>query len=114
SASQTFNVATPFVQLTFVARTVNTGSGYSVTLTVKDVGNTAANSVTLTNATLGTAAGSSLPQPLGTISANGGTATAVINFPASAGAPGATVAGKVTVSSSSGPFTGTLKIVLPN
>ncbi|MCU1310192.1 MAG: hypothetical protein JWO20_1317 [Candidatus Angelobacter sp.] len=112
NVNQSFVVSTPFAQLVSSAAVVKTGSGYTVTVTVKNSGNVTANTVQLITAKLGTADGTPLPQPLGTL-ASGATATAVVNVPASAGASGALVAGKFTVQSSVGAFSTTLKITLP-
>jgi hypothetical protein len=113
SATQSFSVSTASASLSFVASTVNTGSGYRVTLTVKNPGNVTLNNVTVTGATLGSAAGTPLPQAVGTIAPNGGTATITLNFPSSAGNPNTAVIGKFTASTSSGTFTNSLKMVLP-
>jgi hypothetical protein len=90
----------------------NADGSYQMVVTVKNNGNGTASNVQLTGATLGSASGSPLPQSLGDI-APGGSASATLTFPSSAGADGATVAERLTGTYTGGTFGGSSRAVLP-
>jgi hypothetical protein len=107
------NISAGTVQLTSIASLTQQSDGsYQAIVTVKNGGTAAAQNTQLTVATLGSASGSSLPASLGTIQP-GGSATATISFPATAGAPGSTVAQRLTGTYSGGSFGGSSRAVLP-
>ena len=84
------NISAGTVQLTSIASLTQQPDGsYQAIVTVKNSGTAAAQNAQLTMATLGSTSGSPLPAALGTIQP-GGSATATISFPATAGAPGST------------------------
>jgi hypothetical protein len=100
NASSTITVtATPASLSTSVVLT-KVASGYQAVVTITNNGGSTASNVTLTKATLGSASGNPIPQNLGNVAA-GTSVSATINFPASAGASGATV-----VESYQGTYTG--------
>lgn len=113
SVDRSFTVNTPFVQLITTAVLTKTGSGYSATVTITNNGNVPATAVQLTAAKLGTPNGAPIPQSLGTIAPNGGTAGAIVNFPASAGVTGASVIERLTGTSNGGSFGGSFRVTLP-
>jgi hypothetical protein len=98
--------------LVSTAQLVNTGGGYTATITVTNSGNGVAHNVVLTGAVLGSANGSTLPVSLGDIQA-GSAATATVNFPASAGNPGAATIERLTGTYDGGTFGGSLRATLP-
>ena len=107
------NISAGTVQLTSIASLTQQPDGsYQAIVTVKNSGTAAAQNAQLTVATLGSASGSSLPASLGTIQP-GGLATATISFSATAGAPGSTVAQRLTGTYSGGSFGGGSRAVLP-
>jgi hypothetical protein len=81
-------------------------------VTVKNSGTGTAQAVQLTAAVLGSANGSAIPQTLGNI-APGGSTTAVVTFPASAGASGANVVERLSGTYTGGTFATTLRVKLP-
>lgn len=85
---------------------------YNFVLTVTNPGSTAVSGVTISSATLGSASGTPLPQTVGSIAA-GASASITVNVPASAGASGSRVAGKVMGSYTGGSFGSSLRITLP-
>jgi hypothetical protein len=88
-------------------------AGYTALVTVTNTGTGPAANVTLTSAALGAAAGSVIPQSLGTIAANGGSATVTVTFPGSAGANGAATVEKYAGTYTGGTFAGNIRAVLP-
>jgi hypothetical protein len=107
------NISAGTVQLTSIASlTLQPGGSYQATVTVTNSGTAAAPNGQLTVATLGSASGSPLPASLGTIQP-GGSATATISFPATAGVPGSTVAQRLTGTYSGGSFGGSSRAILP-
>jgi uncharacterized protein len=100
-------------QLTTTAQLTLQGDGsFLATIVVKNSGTGAANAVTFTGATLGSASGSPLPLSLGNI-APGGSATASLVFPASAGAPGSASVERYTGTYTGGTFGASLRVTLP-
>jgi hypothetical protein len=85
------------------------GPDVQAAITVTNTGSSTANSVALTRALLGARAGAPLPQSLGNVPA-GGSATAVVTFPAVA--PGANTL-RVDGSYTGGTFTSTVRIIVP-
>lgn len=100
------------VQLTAASTVTRAASGYQVTVTVKNSGSGTAQNVSLTAAALGASNGAPLPYALGDIQP-GASASAVLQFPASAGAAGATVVEKITGTHSAGTFSAALRAILP-
>ena len=103
--------ATP-ANLIFAHALTNTGSGFSDTITISNTGGTSATTVTLTSVKLGSTLGSPLPASVGTVSA-GGTGSAVITFPASAGTSGSASTVSVSGTYDGGTFTSTTRVRLP-
>lgn len=101
------------VTLTTTATLAKTASGYQATVTVRNSGSGTAQNVNLTGAMLGAATGSPLPYALGDIQP-GASVTAVFEFPASAGSPGAAVVEKYTGTYWAGTITESLRAVLPS
>lgn len=101
-------------QLGTTAQLSTLGDGsYQAIIVVKNTGTGTAKAVTLTGATLGSASGSPLPISLGDITP-GGSATATVVFPASAGSPGAAAVERYTGTyAGGGIFGATLRVVLP-
>ena len=89
----------------------NTGSGYQMAITEKNSGGTTAANLQVTSATLGAATGTPIPASFGDIPP-GGSASVVLIFPASAGAPGAPVVAKITGSYTNGTFGSSIRAVL--
>jgi hypothetical protein len=107
------NISVGTVQLISIASLTRQPDGsYQAIVTVKNNGTAAAQNAQLTVATLGSSSGLPLPASLGTIQP-GGTATATISFPATAGASGSTVAQRLTGTYSGGSFGGSSRAVLP-
>ena len=107
------NISAGTIQLTSIASLTQQPDGsYQALITVSNSGTTAAQNAQLTMATLGSTSGSPLPAALGTIQP-GGSATATISFPATAGAPGSTVLQRLTGTYSGGSFGGGSRAVLP-
>ena len=115
SATASFSVvASPAAVLTTTATLSGSPTlGYTAQVKVTNTGNSAAANVMLTSATLGSATGSVIPQNLGTIAANGGSATVTVSFPGSAGAAGAGVIEKYAGTYTGGTFAGSIRAVLP-
>jgi hypothetical protein len=109
-----FQIAYPgTVQLSTTATlTAAAGGGYQANVTVRNNGTAYAQNVALNTATLGSGNGASVPVSLGSI-APGGTATATITYPASAGAPGAAVVEKYAGIYTGGSFTASIRAILP-
>lgn len=101
-------------QLTSTGTLSKLGDGsYQLTLTVANSGTGPATSAKLSTAVLGsTAASTTLPLNLGDLAA-GSSTTAVLSFPASAGASGARLVEKVTGTYDGGTFGGSLRVALP-
>jgi len=113
STSKSFKVLLTTVKLTSTSTVVNPDGSYTVTAALDNVGYYTAPSVTIKKAKLGAAATSSmLPMSVGSIAA-GATATAILNFPASAGTPGSVVKLAVSGTFMGGTFAGTLNVTLP-
>lgn len=107
------NISAGTVQLISIASLTQQPDGsYQAIVTVKNSGTAAAQNAQLTGATLGSSSGSPLPASLGTIQP-GGTATATISFPATAGASGSTVAQRLTGTYSGGSFGSSSRAILP-
>jgi hypothetical protein len=85
---------------------------YQATVLVRNNGTATAPNVQLTTATLGSATGTPIPASLGDIEA-GSLGVAVINFPASAGAPGSASAERFTGTYTGGSFSGSIRATLP-
>ena len=121
AANYTFNLvngslavsAAPTPTLTTSATLSLANGGYTASVTINNSGKGAASNVLLTTATLGSAAATTaLPLNLGTISA-GNSTTVVINFPASAGTPGAASTDKFAGTYTGGSFSSSSRVVLP-
>ncbi|MGB7985770.1 MAG: MBG domain-containing protein [Terracidiphilus sp.] len=107
-------VAAPTIVLsTSATLSGSAATGYTASVTVTNSGTGAALNVTLTGAALGSATGITLPLALGTIAAGGGSASATVNFPASAGADGTTVVEKISGSYTGGTFSTSIRAKLP-
>jgi hypothetical protein len=106
-------IQAPTVVLTTTATLTKITGGYQATVTITNTGTGPTSNVTITTATLGSATGSPLPLNLGTIAANGGSATATITYPASAGNDGAAVVERYSGTSSGANFTASIRAVLP-
>jgi endo-1,4-beta-xylanase len=101
------------VQLVTTASLSQLGGGtYGATVTVTNNGTRTAQKVTLTSATLGSAPGTAIPQSLGDLPP-GASASGTLVFPASAGAPGATVLERYSGSYTGGTFGGSIRAMLP-
>ena len=101
------------VQLTTSATLTLLGGGaYQANVTVKNSGTAVAQNVALNTATLGTANGAPVPVSLGGI-APGGSATAIITYPSSAGAPGAAAVEKYAGIYTGGSFGASIRAILP-
>jgi hypothetical protein len=105
-------VASSPALLTTTIVITNIGNGYQMAITEKNSGGTAAANLQVTAAILGAATGTPVPASFGNI-ATGGSASVLLNFPASAGASGAPVIAKITGSYTGGTFGGSLRTVLP-
>ena len=101
------------VSLATKAALTKVNGGYGMLLTFTNSGTGTAVNVQLTGATLGNAAGAPVPQVLGDIPPNGGTATATIMFPVSAGADGAAAAERFNGTYTGGTFSGSVRATLP-
>jgi uncharacterized protein len=101
-------------QLGTTAQLSTLGDGsYQAIIVVKNTGTGTAKAATLTGATLGSATGSSLPVSLGDI-APGGSATATVVFPASAGSPGSAAVERYTGTyAGGGTFGASLRVTIP-
>ncbi len=89
-----------------------TGTGYSATLKVTNMGAGVAQNVTVTSATLGSAAGTTLPVVVGDLQSNQ-SVSVTLTFPASAGAPNSRAVGQIAGVYSGGNFGGTMRTILP-
>jgi hypothetical protein len=89
------------------------GSGYTLTITVKNNGTSTVNGITLNSATLGSASGAPVPQSLGGtgVLAAGASNTFTVSVPGSAGANGAGVAEKYSGTVTGGSFSGSIRSV---
>ena len=85
-------------------------SGYTLTITLNNIGTGAASKVVLSTATLGSVSGTPLPQSVPSIAA-GGSAIFTVNFAGSAGMDGAGVAEKYTGTYLGGSVSATLRSV---
>ena len=121
-----FNAAAPVTQTIIVV--ANNGSvqlnttavltklasgGYMAVITVTNVGTGVAQNVDLTGATLGSATGTPLPAMLGTLAPSGGSASATVTFPASAGSSGTATVERFTGTYTGGTFGGSFRATLP-
>jgi hypothetical protein len=107
-------VAAPTILLTWTAPLSGSASmGYTATVKVTNNGTGTASNVTLTGATLGSVSGTPLPRTLGTLAAGGGFATVTVNFPGSAGANGAAVIEKMSLTYTGGSAGGSAHATLP-
>jgi predicted extracellular nuclease len=101
------------VQLTTIASLTQLGDGsYQATVTVKNNGTGTAQDVKLTSASLGSASGSPIPLTVGDVQP-GASASVMIVFPASAGAPGTSTAERYTGTYTGGSFSGSIRATLP-
>ncbi|HLV79128.1 MAG TPA: hypothetical protein VKT32_02570 [Chthonomonadaceae bacterium] len=101
--------------LKFVSATLSQDSSgvYTAVISLQNTGYLTAQNVAITAASLGSAATStSLPVSAGSIAA-GAKGSAMLTFPASAGAPGSKVALKLSGTFTGGKFTGSLRVMLP-
>jgi hypothetical protein len=114
SASANLAVVAPVtVQLvTQTALAAQNDGSYLATVTVSNTGSSTAQDVVLTGMSLGSVSGAPIPQMLGNI-APGGYASTTVSVPASAGAPGKAIVGKVTGAYSDGTFGGSFRAALP-
>jgi hypothetical protein len=119
NAYKTYTIATASVPILVGTVTITaTGAlskvagGYQMVVTVKNTGNATASNVQLTQATLGAATGAPIPASLGDI-ASGGSASAILTFPSSAGADGAGVVEKLYGTYDGGTFGGSFRATLP-
>jgi hypothetical protein len=103
---------TPQLITTATLTNLGSGMGYQANLTVRNSGTAVAQNVELDTASLGIASGTGLPVSLGSI-APGGSATATITFPASAGVSGASAVEKYSGVYSGGSFGGSVRAKLP-
>jgi hypothetical protein len=89
------------------------GSGYTLTITVKNNGTSTVNGITLNSATLGSASGAPVPQSLGGtgVLAAGASNTFTVSVPGSAGANGAGVAEKYSGTAAGGSFSASVRSV---
>jgi hypothetical protein len=110
SSSEPVTVGT--VQLVVTSTLSKVSGGYQEAVTVTNSGTGPAENVVLSTATLGPASGSPLPAHLGAI-AVGGTASATLTFPSSAGADGAATVERFSGTYTGGSFSSTLRAVLP-
>jgi hypothetical protein len=101
------------VQLVTRATLTKVSGGYQATVTITNNGTGTAQNVQLTGAVLGSASGSPLPQVFGNIAPNGGSASAIVTFPASAGNSGAATAEKYSGSYTTGNFSTSIRATLP-
>jgi hypothetical protein len=102
------------VKLMTSAKLYAVGDGsYQAVVTVINTGTGTAQNVELTNASLGSAAGNLTPTSLGDIQP-GGSAIVTADFPASAGAPGASTVERLTGNYTGGSFGGSLRVTLPS
>ena len=108
-------VAAPTISLTWTAPLSGSAStGYKATVKVTNNGTGTASNVTLISPTLNGVPGTPATQSgLGTLAAGGGSATVTVNFPASAGANGASVIEKIPLSYSGGSAGGSARATLP-
>jgi beta-glucanase (GH16 family) len=112
-AIEVTEVVTPSKPSVIVSATTSLSKlsgGYQLLVTLTNSGASLAANLQIATATLGSANGSSLPLNLGTL-ASGATTTAMIDFPASAGADGASVAEKIAGTYTGGSFSVSLRAV---
>lgn len=100
------------VQLSTTATLTKVAGGFQALVTVRNTGTAFAQNVALNTATLGSANGAPVPQSLGGI-APGGSASATVTFPASAGASGAATVEKLTGIYTGGSFAASIRAILP-
>jgi len=86
---------------------------YQAAVLVRNNGTATAPNVQLTTAMLGSAAGTPMPVSLGDIEA-GSLGVAIINFPASAGAPGSATSERLTGTYTGGSFSAAIRATLPD
>jgi len=112
-ASQPVVVNGTVVLVTTAVLTQLQDGSYQAQVTITNNGTGDAQNVQMDDAMLGSAFGTQGTQDLGTIAHSGGSTTATVNFPASAGAPGTRVVEKFTGSYTGGTFGGGIRAVLP-
>jgi hypothetical protein len=112
-ASQPVVVNGTVVLVTTAALTQLQDGSYEAQVTITNNGTGDAQNVQLDSSSLGAAFGAQGAQDLGTIADSGGSTTATVNFPASAGAPGARVVEKFGGSYTGGTFGGSIRATLP-
>ena len=101
------------IVLVTTATVIRLGDGsYQATVTVSNHGTITAQNVVLTSGTLGAANGTPAPQSLPDIPA-GGSDSATISFPASAGSPGSAVVEQTHGTYTGGTFGGSIRVTLP-
>jgi hypothetical protein len=110
SGTATAPVLPQLISTTTLSR-LNDGSLQAL-VTIQNVGNGAAANASLTGFTVGSATGTPLPLSLGSIAA-GASVTGTFSVPASAGASGAAVGGKIVGSYTGGTFSGSVRLRLP-
>lgn len=102
------------VQLITTAALSSLSDGsYQAVLTITNSGTGTAQNVDLTSATLGAAAGTPVPLVIGDIPPAGGSVTATVTFPSSAGAAGAAAAEKYSGTYTGGTFGASIRAKLP-
>ena len=113
SRHEVVTISAATIQLLSTATLTKLDDGsYRATVVVTNNGFMTAENVRLTAGTLGSATGSPLPQSLGSI-VPGGSATATLTFPSSAGASGAAVVERYSGTYTGGTFAGSIRAILP-
>lgn len=112
-ASQPVVVNGTVVLVTTPVLTQLSDGSYQAKVTITNNGTGDALNVQLNDSELGSALGIEGTQDLGTIPHSGGSVTATVNFPASAGAPGSRVVEKFDGAYTGGTFGGSVRAVLP-
>jgi hypothetical protein len=108
----TISVAPSPVQILATSTVSAVSNGYQVTVKMTNNGGSTADNVNLTLATLGPSTGTPLPQSFGSI-APGGSATATVTFPSSAGSAGTLTVLKLGGTYSGGSFGSGNRVKLP-
>lgn len=114
SVTKTFTIVVTTLKLVSATLSRNSSTGViTATISLKNSGNMSAPGVTLSKSTLNTTATStSLPVTVGNIAA-GGSGSATLTYPGSAGTKGMVVVLKVSGTFTGGKFSGALKVTLP-
>ncbi|HLV81333.1 MAG TPA: hypothetical protein VKT32_13695 [Chthonomonadaceae bacterium] len=113
SVTKSLSIKETSISMTLNSLVQNGDGSYSANVTLKNAGYLTANNLQITASTLGAAATSNtLPIYLGNMPA-GGSVSGTLNYPSSAGAPGAKVTLKVVTKFTGGSSTDILKVTLP-